>query len=337
MGANGSGTHYLHAHYAILLPQRKSKMLYCKAARLRTMKSVLATIFLCILALAENGDQTISLGQKLETNGFNYSVRSQLVEIYLTVAKGNQRIPHLKASDFQLMEDDAPVLIDHINNPEVPLQIVLLFDTSESIRDSMKEIQDEAILFIKSLNPKDCVTLIFFNSELYVYPQLTDDRESILREIRKAQARGTTRLYDAMLLGMNVLTGKSGRKAIVCFTDGQDTSGISSRIAVLKAAARSGYPIYAIGTGAGLELESLQLILGEFSEINGGRAFFIQSLRKLREAFMEIGAELRSAYVLSYYTRVPADGKWHTIRVQTTNPDYSVLARKGFYAKNQKE
>jgi VWFA-related protein len=299
------------------------------------MKSVLAAILFYMIALAEAGAQTIPPEQKPARNGFNYSVQSQLVEIYLTVTKGSQRIPHLKATDFQLLEDEAPVPIDHLDNPEVPLQIVLLFDTSESIRDSLKEIQDAAILFVKNLDPNDRVTLIFFNSEIYSYTQLTGDRESILREIRNVQARGTTRLYDAMLLGMKVLSGKSGRKAIVCFTDGQDTSGTSSRITVLNAAARSGYPIYAIGAGAGLELESLQLLLGEFSEINGGRAFFIQNLRKLREAFIEIGAELRSAYVLNYYTRVPADGKWHTLHIQTTNPDYSVLARKGFYAKDR--
>jgi VWFA-related protein len=295
-----------------------------------------SAVLLCLIALAETS-ATMTPGQKPETNSPNYSVESQLVEVYLTVTKGNQRIPHLQVTNFQLMEDDRLVPIDHLDTPDVPLQIVLLFDTSESIRDTLKDIQDAATLFIKSLNPKDRVTLIFFNSEINMYPQQTDDREPILRQIQKAQAGGVTRLYEAMLLGMNYLDGKSGRKAIICFTDGEDTSGTASRTAVLKAAARFGYPIYVIGAGAGLELESLQFILGEFAGINGGRAFFIQNLRKLRETFMEIGAELRSAYVLHYYTRVSPDGKWHSIHIRTTNPEYSVLARKGFYAKANSE
>jgi VWFA-related protein len=297
--------------------------------------NITSGIFLiCLFALTEIGAQTIFQAPKPEVNGLKYSVQSQLVEIYATVTKGKQRISHLKASDFQLLEDDSPVSIDHLDNPEVPLQIVLLFDVSESIRDSLKEIQDAAILFVRSLNPKDRVTLVFFNSEIRVYPQLTDSREPAIREIRTAQAGGITKLYDAMMLGIKQLDGKSGRKAIICFTDGQDTSGTASRMAVLNAAARSGYPIYAIGTGAGLELESLQLLLGEFAEINGGRAFFIQNLRKLQEAFMEVGEELRSAYVLNYYTRVPSDGKWHSLQIRTTAPDFSVLARKGFFAKD---
>jgi VWFA-related protein len=125
---------------------------------------------------------------------------------------------------------------------------------------------------------------------------------------------------------------KPGRKAMVCFTDGEDTSGTLSRTEVLNAAARFGFPIYTIGAGAGLELASLQIILRQFAEINSGRAFFIQNVHKLRDAFNEVAAELRSAYVLNYYTRVAPDGRWHDLSVRTTDPEYTVHARKGFFA-----
>jgi VWFA-related protein len=101
---------------------------------------------------------------------------------------------------------------------------------------------------------------------------------------------------------------------------------------VLNAAARFGYPIYTIGTGAGLELTSLQTLLREFADINGGRAFFIQSVHKLRDAFAEVATELRSAYVLNYYTRIPPDGRWHDLSISTADPGYTVHARKGFFA-----
>ena len=111
-------------------------------------------------------------------------------------------------------------------------------------------------------------------------------------------------------------------------------AGTSTRMAVLNAAAGSGHPIYAIGAGAGLGLSSLQMILRELSEINGGKAFFLQSLRKLREAFADVASELRSAYVLNYYTLIPPDGQWHDLRVNTKDPAYTVNARKGFFARN---
>ena len=275
--------------------------------------------------------------QKKQQEEFKFSVQSQLVEVYLTVTKGNQLVPNLKAPDFKLNEDGMPVTIDRLDDQDVPLQIVLLFDISESIRPSLKTIQDAAIAFVDSLNPQDRVMLVLFNSEIHSYEQTTDDRKPIIREIRNAQARGMTKLYDSMLIGMKYLEGKPGRKAIVCFTDGQDTSGTSSRVAVLNAAARFGYPIYTIGTGAGLELTTLKTILREFAEINSGRAFFIQSVHKLRDAFSDVAAELRSAYVLNYYTRIPLDGRWHNLSLSTTDPQYTVHARKGFFARRPSE
>ena len=47
---------------------------------------------------------------------------------------------------------------------------------------------------------------------------------------------------------------------------------------------------------------------------------------------LDVAAELRSAYVLHYYTQVPPDGRWHDLKVHTIDPRYSVHARKGFFA-----
>jgi len=291
-------------------------------------------VFLCLVVAAQSGAQTVP---KPSPESFKFVVQSQLVEIYLTVARGGRLVPNLQGSDFVIAEDGLPVILDGLDNPDVPLEIALLFDASDSLRDSLKTTQDAAVAFVESLNQKDRVLLVLFNSEIRFFAQTTDDREPILREIRKAEARGMTKLYDALLFGLKYLQGKPGRKAIVCFTDGQNTSGSSSRTDVLSAAARAGLPIYTIGAGAGLEMASLQIILREFADINGGRAFFLQNLRKLREAFMEVAAELRSAYVLHYYTRVPPDGRWHALDIRTLDPADSVRTRKGFFAASSAE
>jgi VWFA-related protein len=270
--------------------------------------------------------------QKKEEEGFTFAVQTQLVEVYLTVTQGNRLIPNLRAEDFVLTEDGMPVSVDRLDNQEVPLNVVLLVDTSESVQSSLKAIQNAAIAFLNSLHPQDRVTVIFFNSEIVAYRQLAEDREPLVREIRNVRARGITKLYDAMITGMKYLEGKPGRKALVCFTDGQDTSGSSSRVAVLNAAARSGFPIYTIGAGAGLELSTLKIILREFADINSGRAFFIESTDKLRDAFEQVAAELRSAYVLNYYTKIPLDGRWHELNIKTSDPHYTVHSRKGFFA-----
>ncbi|NLT65884.1 MAG: VWA domain-containing protein [Acidobacteria bacterium] len=295
------------------------------------------TFFCSLVLVLLCGGLASPQGNADEGPSFKYSVKSQLVEVYLTVTKGKQLVPNLTASDFTLLEDGEPVTIDRVDNPDVPLQIVLLFDLSESVRDSLKSIQDAAIAFVESLKPHDRVTLVFFNSDIQVHHQESDDRRPLIKEIKNAQAQGMTKLYDAMLLAMKHLKGRPGRKAIVCFTDGQDTSGTSSRIAVLNAAARFGFPIYTIGAGAGLELTTLKMILREFAEINSGKALFIQNVGKLKEAFKEIEEELHSAYVLAYYTQVPPDGSFHTVSVRVSDSDHKAHCRKGFYAQREFE
>jgi VWFA-related protein len=285
-----------------------------------------AAFLLFVISVLSAAAQTPTSG------GFKLSVQSQLVEIYLTVAKGRHLAAHMTDSDFQITEDGMPVSIDHLDNQDVPLQIVLLFDVSESVSDNLKHIQEAATAFIESLKLHDRVTLVLFNSKIRVFHQTTEDRKEILQEIRNAQASGTTKLYGALLLAINYLDGKSGRKAIVCFTDGEDTSGTSSRTAVMNAAAHFGYPIYMIGAGAGLEMESLKMILQDFAEVNSGKAFFIENLRKLREAFEEVAAELHSSYVINYYTKIPPDGKWHEVSIKTIEPGYEIRSRKGFFA-----
>ena len=281
--------------------------------------------------------QTVVWPQQNAGEAFKVSVQSQLVEVFLTVARGKKLIPNLAKSDFTLSEDGMPVVVDRLDNEAVPLQVVLIVDLSESVRPSLKSIQEASIAFLDSLKPKDRVTLILFNSEIQSFHQQTDDRSLIVREINHARARGMTRLYDSMILGMKFLEGTPGRKALVCFTDGQDTSGTLSGTAALNAAARFGYPIYMIGAGASLELDSLKILLRQFAEINSGRAFFIQSTNKLRDAFYEVAEELRSAYVLNYYTNVAQDGRWHNLSVGTIDPSYTVHSRKGFFSRREQD
>lgn len=290
---------------------------------------VIAVVILCCGQSASLPDQD------LDKEIFRYSVQSQLVEVYITVTNGKQLVPNLSALDFTVAEDGTSVPVARLDNQDVPLQIVLLVDLSESIRPSLKKIQDAAVAFLDSLKTQDRVMLILFNSEIQSFQQVTDDRKPIIREIRNANARGITKLYDALLLGMKYLEGKAGRKALVCFTDGQDTSETSSGTEVMNAVARFGYPIYMIGNGAGLELSSLKILLRGFAEINSGKAFFIQNINKLRDVFNEVAAELRSAYLLNYYTQVAPDGKWHELRIGTVDPAYTVHARKGFFARRE--
>jgi VWFA-related protein len=72
----------------------------------------------------------------------------------------------------------------------------------------------------------------------------------------------------------------------------------------------------------------------KLADQTGGRVIDVgNDPKKLRKAFDEIGVELRSQYMVGYVpTNAATDGKYRKLEVKTTNPDYKMQARKGYYA-----
>lgn len=260
------------------------------------------------------------------------AVRSQLVEIYFTVTDGRRRIVEIQPQDLSLYEDGIPQAIERLDAGSVPLRVALLLDTSESMRAALYATQEAAVSFVESLSPADRVILIPFSSEIRAIPQATADRSALIHAIRSTQARGATKLYDALMFAMKQLSAAEGRKAVVVFSDGEDTARASSLDMALNAAARYGYPIYAIYAGSGPRAPEFRRILRRLADVNSGRMFLVEQEQDLRAAFAEVAAELRSAFVLHYYTRVPPDGRWHDLKISMAHGAYQIHSRKGFYA-----
>jgi len=292
-------------------------------AKRTTSASLLAWILAAIGSFAAQQPQP----QKTPT----FSAASQLVQIFLTIQEGSRRITGLDLSKFSLAEDGKLQSIDHMDSEQVPLHVALLLDTSESMTASLKETQEAATLFVQSLKPGDRVTLIPFNSNLRAIPQLTDDFEPILSGIRSTRAEFKTKLYDAILYAMKVLSEQEGRKAIAVFSDGEDTASTATLPLVLNAASRYGYPIYAVCAGSETRSPTYRQILRQLTETNSGKAYFAENPRDLGSTFLEVSAELRAAYVLYYYTRLSPDDRWHELVVNVANPRYRVYSRRGFF------
>jgi VWFA-related protein len=69
----------------------------------------------------------------------------------------------------------------------------------------------------------------------------------------------------------------------------------------------------------------------------GGTSFVPEKLENLDAVFRQIAAELRSQYLLQYYSNNENQGnKFLRIRVSTPNqPNYRVRAREGYYPKKK--
>ena len=135
-------------------------------------------------------------------------------------------VPNLEAKDFRVFENGVEQPIAFFEPTEKPFTVALLLDTSASTRFHLWEIKDAAVAFAKQLRPQDRVLVVAFSDEVLLLTEATSDLNVVSTVIDvNANAGSSTRLYDAVNLVINERLNKiQGRKAIVLFTDGVDTS-----------------------------------------------------------------------------------------------------------------
>ncbi|HSS20181.1 MAG TPA: VWA domain-containing protein [Pyrinomonadaceae bacterium] len=153
-------------------------------------------------------------------------VDTTLVTLPVSVTDRNGRyIPNLRKEDFRLWEDDVEQSVAFFSSVDKPFSVVLMLDTSGSTRFRLEDIQDAAIAFVNQLRPDDRVMVVSFDDQVRVLSEFTSDRYRLRDAIRQTQTGNGTRLYDAVDMVMNQrLSSVQGRKAIVLFTDGVDTT-----------------------------------------------------------------------------------------------------------------
>jgi Ca-activated chloride channel homolog len=167
----------------------------------------------------QQGPEEVDAGDVIRVN-------TTLVTIPVSVMDRDGRyVPNLRKEDFRLWEDGVEQDVAFFASVDKPFSVVLMLDTSPSTKFRMDEIQDAAISFINQLRPDDKVMVVEFNDHINILSELTGDRRKLERAIRRADTGDGTRLYDAVDLVINrQLSHIQGRKAIVLFTDGVDTT-----------------------------------------------------------------------------------------------------------------
>ncbi len=153
-------------------------------------------------------------------------VNTQLVSIPVRVMdKKGRFIGGLARDNFRVLEDGAEQDIAIFSSEHEPFTVALVLDMSYSTTFKIAEIQTAAIAFIDQLRPQDKVMVVSFDQEVHMLCEATSDRQAIYRAIKRTKISTGTSLYEAVDLVMNDrLRRIEGRKAIILFTDGVDTT-----------------------------------------------------------------------------------------------------------------
>ncbi|MBK8466738.1 MAG: VWA domain-containing protein [Chloracidobacterium sp.] len=153
-------------------------------------------------------------------------VETNLVTMPVSVLDREGRfIAGLQQKDFQIFENGIQQKVDYFQSVEQPFTVVLLIDVSPSTQFKIDEIQNAAITFVNQLRPGDRVMVISFDEDVHVLSPVTGNRNQLRSAIREARFGDGTSLYDAVDYVIdNQLRQIDGRKAVVLFSDGVDTT-----------------------------------------------------------------------------------------------------------------
>lgn len=153
-------------------------------------------------------------------------VETNLVTMPVSVLDRDGRfVSGLRQQDFRIFENGVEHRVEYFQSVEQPFTVVLMIDVSPSTQYQIHEIQSAAIAFTEQLRPNDKVMVIAFDETVQILTYPTNDRYRLRGAIQMANFGNGTSLYEAIDQVLNrELSRIEGRKAVVLFTDGVDTT-----------------------------------------------------------------------------------------------------------------
>ena len=288
-------------------------------------------------------DTADSNDQKLPT----LRTRTDEVNVVFTVMdKKGRHITDLKQNDFQVLDDNKPPqeIRSFQAETNLPLQVGLLIDASNSVRDRFKFEQESAIEFLnQTIHPqKDQAFVVGFDVTPEVTQDFTDNTEALAHGVHDLRPGGGTALYDALYFAcrdklLKVSKGLTVRRAIILLSDGDDNQSHVTREEAIEMAQRAEAIVYTISTNVSGTKGQGDKVLERIADATGGHAFFPFQIRDVANAFAAIQDELRSQYAISYRPAdLRRDGHYRTIEIVANDrKNLRVRSRRGWYAPMQ--
>lgn len=280
----------------------------------------------------KDGQKTASQTGEEVGEGDVLRVTANLVSVPVTVRnRQGQYVIDLQRTDFRVFEDGVEQAIAHFSNVDQPFSVVLLIDTSGSAAPFLNQIKSAAKAFVEQLRPTDTVRPVYFHGEIKALTNTgTNDLEMLkaaLDQMQSGPEELGTRLFDAVDFSMNALKSPQARKAVILFTDGENTWGKATMKSTLETAEESDVIFYTLQYGDFAQQKYLQ----DLAFKTGGRYFKAGDVNSLAQSFAGVAEELRRQYLIGYYpTEGQRSGKVKTIKVRVTRKNVAVKARESY-------
>jgi VWFA-related protein len=255
-----------------------------------------------------------------------FSSRIDAVRVDVLVTDANGPIRGLDPADFEIRDNGVLQQIDLVSFEQIPLNVVLALDMSDSVAgDRLDRLRTAGAAILGGLESGDQAALVTFSHVVRLAAKLSTDIGSVRTALARASGDGSTSLVDGVYLSMQVGTSDAGRELLVVFSDGLDTASWLSAGKVLDVAKRTDAVAYAVGVRSPAKPEFLR----DLASFTGGRLFEVEKTQKLDSIFLDILQEFRQRYLISYTPRGVMKEGWHRLDVRVKRGG-TVKARPGY-------
>jgi len=257
-------------------------------------------------------------------------ITTNLVTIPVSVrAHDGTYLFDLRKEEFHIFEDGVEQEIGQFSSVEQPFYVVVLIDTSSSTEANLAKIKEAVYAFNEQLRQRDSVLPVAFAGQVIPLLEKATSNRAILRtaidKVHTDSGNNGTRLYDAIDFAYQTLRNIPGRKAIILFTDGDDTWSTATMRTTLCKAPESDALIYPIHYGSSASAIYLQALASETS----ARFYQVDDPDAIKRSFADVAEELRRQYNIGYYPKTTSSRpEARRIRVEVERPDAEAIVRK---------
>ena len=267
---------------------------------------------------------------------------TQVVSLFATVLDAENRlVPDLTQGDFEVFDNDKGQPLIVFRSENLPITAVVMLDTSGSMTGTISLLKAAAEQFLLRLLPEDRAVVGAFNDKIEIGSGFTNNRDKLISDVKDLDYGNGTRLFDAVNESLNALRGIEGRRVILVFTDGDDTSSRVGRGTVLDRARAEEVMMYAIGLQSDY-FDGVRMVrskpdsgLRRLADETGGGYFELKKTADLGPTFSRVAQELHSQYVIGF-TPTQLDNRVHKLRVTMKQPGLTARARRSYVAAGDK-
>lgn len=265
-------------------------------------------------------------------------IDSVLVNIPITVLdKENNFVHDLTIEDFIVYSDQKRQTISIFETHKDPLEVVIMLDVSDSIKQHFNDIKKSATNFIKMLRPSDRAMIVTFDCKLHVLNYFSNDHNLLslsINGISSSLSSSGTCIYDSLgeVIENYFKKSRKSRKAIILLTDGVDNNSRRSFSNLRDSLANSSVVIYNILYNTPASSKKSKNIMQQLVDFTGGRNYKAEE-SNTRKIFGTITRELQNQYQLGFYPDSMGENDLHDIKVEVARPKVKIKTRQSYYLK----